>query len=337
MGFTNFPNGLTSFGMPVIPGIGYVPWGHDQKFWFVAPYRGTSNGASDSHRGDDPRRPLKTVAAAYAKARENKNDVIFMFASGDSATETTDDLDATLTWAKDLVHLIGVGGAGTMFGHRSRFNTESGATGVTPMIDVTASSCHFANFQLFSGGGATNLIALQVSGNHNSFHNLHIAGMGHADNASAANAASLKLNGGTENVFRNCVIGVDTISQDGDSKGQIWLDGGASRMWFYDCLIQNYVSDTDAFHVTIEDTTAIDRWLGFTRCKFLAKSTNAAVTQASVFSIPAGISQGAIILEDSKTMSDGGAIDWDTGDRNIIWNNHPAPEAAGVGGIMTTQ
>ena len=336
MGFTNFPNGLTSFGMPVIPGVGYVPWGHDQKFFFVAPYRTTANGASDGHAGTDPRRPLKTVSAAFAKARADKNDVIFMFASGDSAAETTDDLAATLTWNKDMVHLIGVGGAATRFGHRSRFFTDSDATDVTPMIDVTASSCHFANFQLFSGVDATNLVALQVSGNHNSFHNLHIAGMGHADNASAANAASLKLNGGTESVFRNCVIGVDTIEQDGDSKGQIWLDGGASRMWFYDCLIQNYVSDTDAFHVTIEDAQGIDRWLGFTRCLFLAKSTNKAVTQGSVFSIPA-ISQGAIVLEMSAMFSDGGAMDWDSNNRGIIWNSHPEPKASGTGGIMTGQ
>jgi len=55
-----------------------------------------------------------------------------------------------------------------------------------------------------------------------------------------------------------------------------------------------------------------------------------------VFTIPA-ISQGAIVLQNSHAFSDGGAVDWDSNDRGIIWNNSVAAAASAAGGILTNQ
>lgn len=333
MGLTNFPGGVSSFGVPVMP-TG-APFGMDSRVYFVAPYRATANGASDNNDGRSPKRALKTVFGtngAYSKLRENKNDTVVLIASGDSATETTEDITSGQTWGKDMTHLIGT--SFNRYGQRCRFNASG--TSITPMIDVTASGCVLKNFQAFCGSDVTNLVNVRVTGNHNYFENIHFAGMGLTALAGAAGATSLKLDGGTEHVFKNCVVGLDTIERDGDSNGELWFDGGASRMLFEDCIFTTYLS-ADNQTVTINDTTAIDRTIIFNRCLFFAKSTNKATAQTTVFSIPAGISQGAIILQDSYAASDGGAVDWDSGNRGIIWNNSVAAEASAAGGILTNQ
>lgn len=331
MAFTNFPGGVSSFGIPQLSTN--IPFGTDSRVYFVAPYRTTSNGASDGNDGKSPKRAFKTISKAHSVMRDNKNDVAILIPSGEAAAETSDDQSASLVWSKDLCHLIGL--SRNRYGQRCRITQTSGATGVTPLLDVTGSGCVFANFQLFLGGDATNLVACRNTGNHNYFENIHFAGMGSADLGSAAGAASLKVHGGTEGVFKNCVIGLDTIERDGDSNGELWFDNGASRYMFEDCLFTTYLS-ADNQTVTVEDSTAIDRTIIFKNCVFFAKSTNKATAQTTVFSIPA-ISQGAIILQNSYAASDGGAVDWDSGNRGIIWNNSVAAAASAAGGILTNQ
>jgi hypothetical protein len=319
-------------GVPVLAGI---PFGINSKAIFCAPYRaGSENGASDSHRGDTPRRAVKTLSQALSLAVEERNDVVFMLTSGESAAETSDDLSASLDWSKNQVHLIGVHG-GTKYGQRARVQPLAAATGVTPLFNLTGSGCRVHGVHFFCGGDVTNLVAMQVTGNHNVVTDCHIAGGGSADLGGAANATSLKLDGGSENVFKNCVIGLDTIERDADFMGELWIDGGASRMWFEDCFFTTYLS-ADNQTVTINDSTAIDRTLMFKNCVFFAKSTNKAVAQTTVFSIPA-ISQGAILLVNSYAASDGGAVDWDASNRGIIWSNNVAAAAGAAGGIMTGQ
>jgi hypothetical protein len=334
MGLTNFPGGISSFGVPVLPGS--IPFGVDSKVFFVAPYRTTANGASDGNDGLSPKRALKTVFGtngAFSKCRDNKNDTIVMIASGASAAETTEDIEEAVVWNKDLVHLIGQ--SRHRYGQRCRFNNSG--TGATPMIQITGSACVFANFQAFCGGDSGNLVNVETTGNYNYFENIHFAGMGDATAADTASATSLKVNGGTECFWKDCVIGLDTVERDADSKGELWFDGGASRMMFDGCVLTTYLS-ADNQTVTIEDGTAIDRTIEFHDCRFFAKSTNKAVAQTTVFSIPAGISQGAILLTGGTcAFSDGGAVDWDSGDRGIIWNSAVAAADSAAGGILTNQ
>lgn len=321
---TNFPvaNGGKSFGLPIFGSA-------ISKHIFVKP-----NTGSDEADGLSPDYAVKTLSKALSLATANQNDVVVLIAESNSAGSTSARQTESLAWNKDLVHLVGV--SANKYSQRSRITGTSGTAGITPVLDVSANGCVFANFQVYAGVNTDELIAVQVSGERNSFFNVHFAGLGDATLASTANAASLKLTG-SENYFKDCVIGLDTIARDGDAKGEIWLDGGATRNWFEDCLVTSYVSDTDHFHVTLEDTTAIDRTLIFKNTVFFSKSTNKAVTQAGVFSIPAGISQGAILLIDSYAASDGGAIDWDANNRGIIWNNSVAAAASAAGGILTNQ
>ena len=325
MSLTNFPNGITSFGVPVYPG----PIPSQGKAIFVKPSTG-----SDGNSGLDPSQSVKTLTKALSLATANQNDTIYMFAESNTAADTTDYQSATLTWSKDLVHLVGVG-APVAVSHRSRIAQLSTATGVSPLVDVTADGCIFTNIQIFHGvADATSLICLRVTGTRNVFQNCHIAGVGDVT-MSAAGACSLKIDGGAENVFRNCVIGLDTIARDADV-AEILLDTNATRNLFEDCIVQGFISAAGYTGVTVADSTGIDRWVIFKNCLFMTNSSNFGVTQTQVMSIPA-ISQGKIILMNSYYLTDGasGSGVWDNTGRGIIWNNSVAAASSGAGGEMT--
>ena|SRR3990167_5422345 len=316
-------DGLYQYGGVPVGGL-FMPG----KVFFVRPGTG-----SDSNSGKTPAKALKTVSQAHTLMTANSNDVAYLIAESNTASATTDYYTATLTWSKDLTHLVGMG-VPTMVSQRSRIAQTSTATGVSPLVDVTADGCIFKNFQVFHGvADATSLIAVRVTGDRNYFERIHFAGIGDAT-MSAAGATSLAIVGGDENVFKDSVIGLDTITQDADGVNLI-MDTGASRNMFDDCLFQSYISATGASHVSIADSTAIDRWLWFRRCLFMSKSTNKTVDMAEVFQIPAGISQGAIVLQDCTTMNDGGAPVWTAGTEGIVWANMPAAATSAAGGFMT--
>lgn len=325
MGLTNFPHGITSFGVPVLPGVGGYPF--TGNAWFVKP----SSGA-DGNSGTSPDTALKTISRALALATANNNDVIYLIAESNTASATTDYQSETLTWNKDLTHLVGVC-APSQFSQRARIAQLSTATGVSPLVNITANGCYFANFSIFQGvADATSLIACQVTGSRNVFQNVTFAGIGDATQV-AAGAMSLKLNAASENIFQHCTIGQDTISIDQNCTVMDCVTS-ATRNTFENCVFDAYISNAGAATVTI-GSNGIDRTLSFNNCQFWAKSTNKAVTQTSVFSIPS-ISQGAIVLFNSAFFTDGGTGGvWDSNSRGIIFNNTAAAAASGAGGEMT--
>lgn len=327
MGLTKFPNGISSFGVPVFGTGGYVTQG---TVYFVKPSSG-----NDGDDGLTPDTAFKTLAHAHTTATASQNDIIFLFAESNTAASTTDYQSATLTWSKDMVHLVGVT-APSAVSQRARIAQLSTATSVLPLMNITANGCYFANFQVFQGvADAGSYVCVQVTGSRNVFENVHFAGMGDTSKTqSVAGCASLKLDGAAENVFKECVIGLDTATRDADAT-ELLCDTAATRNKFEDCLFQSYIDATGAAFVTVADTTGIDRWLWFKNCLFLSESTNKTVDMAEVFDIPAGISQGKIILQDCAVADDGGAPVWTAGTEGIIWANMSAPTASAAGGLMT--
>jgi hypothetical protein len=296
--------------------------------WFVKPSTG-----SDGNSGKSPKSAVKTLAKALSLATANQNDVVYYFAENNSASSTTDAQTATLDWNKNLVHLIGIC-APIKVSQRARIANAS-TSALSPVITVSASGCIIENVEVINEiADATALLAVEVTGERNYFRNVHFAGVANATQ-SAAGAASLKITAGAENVFEDCTIGLDTSSYDADATG-ILFDTAATRNYFKNCRIQGYITAAGYAHVTVADATGIDRWQIFEDCLFIAESTNKAVTQTEVFAIPA-ISQGKIILKNSTCFSDGGAVDWDSNDRGIIWNDRVAAAASAAGGIMTNQ
>lgn len=304
---TNYPNGLTSLGIPVIPPG--IPFGMQSKCYFVAPYRsGSENGASDSNDGLTPRRALKTISAAHDKCVADRNDVVFVLASGNSAAETTDDLTATLTWSKDLTHLVGVT-PGNMFGSRARIGTQT--TGITPLVNVTANGCLIQGISIFHGvsGDNTGLVAAQVTGDRNVFRNCHFAGGGISTTADDTGMRSLKLSGASECLFENCIIGLDTVTRGTTANAELEIDNGSTtdgcaRTIFRGCKFVTYGSSTHL--MVIVDADGIDRYVMFENCEFLNPIDSATTALTECFSVAAGTSpSGSILLKDCSNFGCG--------------------------------
>ena len=298
------------------------------KVWFVRPSTG-----SDGNTGKTPAKAVKTMAKAVTLATADKNDVIYMISESNTAASTTDYQSATLTFSKDLTHIVGVG-APSRVSQRSRIAQLSTATGVSPLVLVSGDAGIYQNFSIFHGvADATSLLAATVTGTRNYFENVHFAGIGHAT-MSAAGSASLKLDACQENVFKNCVIGVDTIDTDADGTNMI-VDNAATRNMFENCLFQLWITATGASHVTLTGTDGVDRWLMFKDCTFISMSVNKSVDMAEVFVIAAGQTQGKIILQNCAAYNDGGAPVWTAGTEGIIWANMVAATASAAGGFGT--
>ena len=64
MGMTNFPNGITSFGMPVVPSSAMMfDRSQSNLNWFV-----DCRNGSDDNKGDSPESPFSTIAEAITRA-----------------------------------------------------------------------------------------------------------------------------------------------------------------------------------------------------------------------------------------------------------------------------
>ena len=74
---TNFPNGITSFGVPVLGTIGGLPF--TGNYYFVDPVNG-----ADGNEGT-PELPLKTLYGALAKCTSGNNDVVVLMGDGTAA------------------------------------------------------------------------------------------------------------------------------------------------------------------------------------------------------------------------------------------------------------
>lgn len=98
MPLTNFPNGVSSFGIPV---VGAGPLSIPTQYgtvWFVDTTLG-----SDGNQGTDPTQPLKTIAQALTKAGDGTGDTIYVMPG---------TYDENLTVDKDYIAIIGAQYAG---------------------------------------------------------------------------------------------------------------------------------------------------------------------------------------------------------------------------------
>ncbi len=123
---TNFPNGITSYGIPVVgsgSGAGASIPTSSGNYYFVCNRTG-ANG-SNGNEGTDMAAPLSTLAFAYSKCTASNGDVIVIL-PGHAET-----ISAALTWATAGVTIVGLG-VGT---NRPTFTLD---TANTNRINVTA-------------------------------------------------------------------------------------------------------------------------------------------------------------------------------------------------------
>ncbi len=311
---TDFPDGITSYGLPVT-GLNLIPPGG--TIYYVWP--GNSD-SSDGNTGLAPDKALVTLSAAHSKMTANQNDVAVIIGNSSASSTNVVSETATLTWSKNLCHIIGT--SYNKISHRCSIRAVT--NDFTPLVSVTADGCVFANFHVFHGyATAETQIAWAETGQRNAHFNLHIGGMGAQLAADAAGSRSLTLSGDGERYFSNCTFGLDSVDR-GAANATVETLAAATRDIFEDCLFIARCDAATPLHVKVAVGT-IDRFLIFKRCLFLNfKGTE--MTQVMSVAASAG---GEVILVDCNHA---GAAEFSAGDLPL--QNQPA--AAATGGKLAT-
>jgi len=288
----------------------------DGTAYYVDPANGSNN-----NDGKSPSTAVADISTAYGLTTANQHDTVYYIAGSSGV-----NLSATLTWAKNYTHLIGIA-APTQTAQRARIFQLSTATGLSPLMNITATGCIFSNFYIFQGvDDATSLINVQVTGGRNYFENVHFAGGGHATQA-IDGGASLKLNAAEENTFVDCTIGVDTVDAATGMMG-ILFDGEAHRNEFYNCKVRMRAGNAGMGFVEVVDATGIDRDTIFDNCLFL---NNSATALTSGFVIPAGMgAPRKLLLKDCMVL---GTTKLDANDRGVLFGNMDAVTGADLSGV----
>lgn len=132
MGLTNYPGGISSFGIPVLPGLDRPYTGQVLFVCNASGYNG-----SDNNDGTRPDRPLSTVAKAITLATASNDDVIYVM-KGHAENITA---AAAIACSKAGVSIIGLGNG------RARptftWTTISSATWTVSAANVTIKNCVF--------------------------------------------------------------------------------------------------------------------------------------------------------------------------------------------------
>lgn len=282
------------------------------KSIFVNPYYGDGNGKR-------PDKALTTLASALAKAEANKNDVIHLLSASNTAAYTTDYQSATLDWSYDLTHLIGVG-AGNIFSPRSRVSLISTYVTASNLFTLSANGCKIANINFFAGVADTHPTGcMNVTGNRNHLFRCHIAGIGN-DLNDIAGAYSLRL-AGAENLFEECVIGLDTIDRGSAANSEIYIAAGGLRNVFKNCIIISRLQhSTNSPQVRIAGGAMGNPGpiAVFDNCLFINTSTNYGYPQTYVIVHTAAPTAGVTIL---KNCSGIGATNWGVAGNHLILHN----------------
>lgn len=295
MTYTNLPNGLSSFGIPVFGGA-LPPFTGQYLFVNYATGNDGNTGTADN--------PLKTLAAAYALTTSGNNDVIFIVGNG--TTTATQRLTATLTWANNATHLIGLT-APTPYASRARIsNLTTAVAEINPMMTISGSGCIFANYSMFQGvgqaGTAEQLVTITGSRNH--FSRVHFGGMGAtASTGGAAATTSYSLSfgaGGDENFFQDCVVGLDTVQRTAANASVIFQAGaGVARNLFQNCIFpMDGLNANTPYFIDASGVGCLDRDTIFRNCYFY-NTVNSTGTQLSVGSLApvAGSPAGTLVFD----------------------------------------
>ncbi len=318
---TNFPNGVSSYGTPVVP-AGY--FGSTSKTFFVDGATG-SNG----NDGKTPKKALATVTKALSLCTDKAGDVIYLLNDGNTSGTSRDA--ATIAWSLDNTHLIGVC-APTMLSQRARISPPTTASAVvTPQLTVSGNGNSFTNVSLFEGTAeAADSVSVSVTGDRNYFNNVAMMNMGDATGSSAATRAGsavLEITGGEENTFDGCYIGLDTVARTA-ANASVRFGSAATRNTFRDCFFPIWATAASPLFIDAASANDIDRFAFFKNCMFHAFGT----TVSEVASISSTVN-GSFIMQNSDFVN---ATEWETTASGNLYQNQGLPDSVGAasGGNM---
>jgi hypothetical protein len=231
------------------------------------------NGSDSAFGGIDS--PVQTLEHAYSLLRSGMNDAVVIKGNPltDSASSCTVRLNAAFDWNKPATHLVGLNPSfsNNPLSPRARIAPSSTATAFANFFTVSATGCMFFGIEFFQSFAAdgNNQIAVTVSGARNYFKNCHFAGISKgSDTGGRSLVLTSPVSGNAgENLFEDCVIGLDTISRS-VANAQLGLIGAqVPRNYFRECIFNSWATAAGALMISA-GAAAIDRFVYFESCKF---------------------------------------------------------------------
>lgn len=314
MGITHL-SGLEVAGIPTMGTGGLLPF--TGNWWFVDPLNGSdgNTGAADN--------PFATLGQAQLKAVANNNDVVCLVSNASAA------LTSTLNWAKDKVHLIGIG-APTEIAGRARISS-SGSTVFSPLVNVTAQGCMFLNLSTFYGfDNASTQICWAEAGQRNYYENVDFQGMGNATASAQSGSRDITIGaaGQGENTFVRCTFGLDTVARTAANANLEFL-AGTPRNVFRSCRFIGLYTGTGASGGAMIKAAAgsIDRWQEFDNCTFIADTQSGGTALSQAVAITGA--PGGLILLNNPTAA--GVTAFETASSGKMYINGTSPTFATAG------
>jgi len=324
MTISNYPDGISSWGIPVLGGGG-IP-ATAGTVYFV-----DYGAGSDGNSGKDINEPLKTIAQAYSLVTENKDDVICLIGN------STHTLTSMLTVSKNRVHFVGLDGTGgRQYGQNAKIS-----------LGVTTA--------------ATDLATMKNTGVRNSFHNIKfinsntvaegIYGVLEAGefaqytccdfykstDLDVTGAAELACNGDSA-IFTKCTFGSSANARSGAvirpcvmlTKGLV--TGKVCRdVKFEDCIFWIWCGNTVNAFVWSTTATDVERQMEFKDCTFNVTKKSTAAPAVAIGGA-AAFTAGEILLTGTTGENGCTALATQTG----IFSLLPTYAAAGGSGIQCT-
>lgn len=290
MGFTAYPNGVSSFGIPQM-GEG-IPSTYGE-YIFVDPAangRGTGKNMKDA---------FLTAGEADTASTTNKHDVILMNAVGaHSSVATTND---ELAISKSRVHYVGLGGGSRYFGQRTRWTMGVTTGTAIAVVKNTGVGNTFTNIKFDSADTlGTSLYAFADGGEYTQMTACEIVHSGHKG---TSDSAPLLCNSDS-GYYKHCMIGSLDYQMTTDNYNVLCnretISGKVARdVVFDDCLFFLNTTSTSTGSFSMSGATDVERIMLFTNCLFYNAllSTN---NPADVFVIGAAQTGGEIILRDCR-------------------------------------
>lgn len=214
MSLTRFPNGISSFGVPVIPGL---PTPVTGTVFFV-----DSNTGSDGNKGTDPARPFATIDAAIGHCTADKGDVILVMPGHKETISAAAGIDVDVAG----VSIIGLG--------KGASRPTITMSAVASTFELGAASCHIENL-LFDVQHDTTIV-IDVNASDCTIKDCEIKSRTEATAREFVTA--IDINGGAANACdRTKVIGCVITSPTAGANQAIELGEVADRVEIRGCQV----------------------------------------------------------------------------------------------------
>jgi hypothetical protein len=237
MPLTNFPNGITSGGVPV-HGAGF-PYSSGGNHFYTDSVNG--NDGNNGTSWANAKASIWGTNGAYGLLTADQHDVLHVIGGATAYAET-----AVCTWAKDYTHMVAETGRIFTGGRARLTNTVTTATAGEFVISAVGCVFHGIHWQHGQSATASSVVGTSITGDgRNAFSNCHFEGPIDATLAGGTAIKTLMLTSTQDNCFTECTFGARTISSSSAAGTQVHFAGENNNAnVFKDCLFIAYNSTT---------------------------------------------------------------------------------------------